>query len=341
MSALTAAQLAVLAQWDATTAAKIQRVRTASLPLAANTGGGDDWGELFSTLASSVEDLDDAIASAGGYFADPVANIAALKDVAAADRVDKQMRVVETDGLGHRSIYVFDSASTATADSVSIVAPTAGTGRWFLIDAMSTSVVPVKNSSGSAFIKGQQLAVVGYDTASDRFLVDAANADGSAPPAGAAFTALEDGASGLLLLWGKLTNLALNTSGAALNDPVFLSAASDLTLTPVTDTGLGSYAVGVVSVVSATGGVAFAPPAILRQPGRARGTATITSAVDEVVVAVGTRYNGKSAQVSFAGDPGTAVSIWSTPVSAGNLTIKCDAAPGGNVLVSWSIDFEQ
>jgi hypothetical protein len=341
MSALTAAQLAVLAQWDATSDAKIQRVRTASIPLAANTGGGDDWGGFFSTLAASTLALDAALAASGGYFAAPQATITALKAVAAADREDKQMRVVEDNGLGQRSIYVFDSASSATADDVSIIAPTAGTGRWFLLSALPANVLPVKNSSGGAFIKGQPLSIGGYDVASGRFLVLEASTDGSQPPAGAAFTALANGASGLLLLSGSLTSLALNTSGASLNDPVFCSEAGALSLTPVADTGLGSYIVGVVSVVSSTGGVAFTPPWAVRQPGRARGTATITSAVDEVIVAVGTRYNGLSAQVSFAGDPGTAVSIWSTPVSAGNLTIKSDAAPGADTLVCWSIDFEQ
>jgi hypothetical protein len=237
MSVLTAAQLAVLAQWDALTDAKVQRVNTVSLPLAANTGGGDNWGEFFSTLAAAAVALDAAAAAADGYFGEPQATIAALKGVAAADREDKQMRVVEDNGLGQRSIYVFDSASSATADDVSIIAPTAGTGRWFLLSALPANVLPVKNSSGGAFIKGQPLAVVGYETASGRFLVEAANADGSAPPAGAAFAALADGASGLLLLRGNLTSLALDTSLAALNDPVFLSSAGALTLTPVTDTG--------------------------------------------------------------------------------------------------------
>lgn len=341
MSALTAAQLAVLAQWNALTDPKVKRVNTASIPLAANTGGGDNWGELFSTLSASVEALDTAISAAGGYFADPVANIAALKNVAAAARVDKQMRVVETDGLGHRSIYVFDSASAVTGDDIATVVPAAGTGRWFLVAALPSWVVPIINNSGGAFVKGQPLSALGgYSAATGKLRVVACN--NSVAPSGVAFSALADGAAGLMLLRGTLTTLSLDTSGAAVGDPVYCGDNGLLTLSqPVADLGLGAFIVGLVAAVSATGSVAFFPATVERAPGRARGVATVLSAGTSVVVAVGAHYNGKFAQVSFASDPGAATSVWGAVVAGGNLTITVDGAPGADTSVYWAIDFDQ
>lgn len=340
MSVLSAAQLAVLATWTNTSTGKLARVGQASIPLAAPTQ--DDWQSLFGTLAESVEDLNTALAAEDGNFADPVADIAALKAVAAADRQDKQMRVVESDGLGQRSIYVFDSASSATADDVAIVAPTAGSGRWFMLSALQATVVPCINNSGSPILKGQPVSVAGYVAATGRVQVTAATVDGNQPPVGAAFTALADGSSGLLLLRGSLTSLALNTSGATLNDPVYLAEDGTLSLTPVADTGAGSYAVGVVSAVSATGGVYFAsPPVVVRAPGLVRGVATMGFAATTVTVPVGTAYNGKRAQVSFAGDPGTASVLWAAPVTSGDLVIHVDAVPGADVDIMWSIIVEQ
>lgn len=339
MSVLSAAQLAVLATWTNTSTGKLERVGQASIPLAAPTQ--DDWQSLFGTLAESVEDLNTAITAADGNFADPVADITALKAVAAADRQDKQMRVVESDGLGQRSIYVFDSASSATADDVAIVAPTAGSGRWFMLSALPAPILPCINNSGSPITKGQPVAFAGYVSATGRVQVAAADADGSPPPAGAAFTALANGASGLMLLRGALTGLALDTSGAALGDAVYLAADGSLSLTPPTDTGLGAYVVGLVSAVSLTGGVFFFSPVALRAPGLVRGVATMGSAATTETVAVGAAYNGKRAQVSFAGDPGTASVLWAAPVTGGDLVIHVDAAPGADVDIMWSIIVEQ
>jgi len=55
-----------------------------------------------------------------------VADIAALKDVSAADRADKQNRFVETS----RMQFMFESSSAVAGDDYFVVAPTAGTGRW-------------------------------------------------------------------------------------------------------------------------------------------------------------------------------------------------------------------
>lgn len=337
MSAIAAANLAILAQWANPTTGKLARVGQASIPLASPTQ--DDWESLFETIVTSLQELNTAVDAADGNFADPVATIAALQAVAAADRQDKQIRVVEDNGLGQRSLYIFDSASSATGDDLSVVAPTAGSGRWFAAAALPFGFIPVINASGSPVTKGQPVSV--FSSSGSRIGISAASATGSAPPIGLAAAAIADGAVGLVCQFGPLTNLTLNTSGASLGDPVYLDANGALSLTAPADTGLGSYVVGVVSALSATGSVFCFPPVTLRAPGIARGVATMGSAATTETVAVGTRYNGKKALVSFAGDPGAASVLWAVPVTAGDLVIHVDGAPGADVDIVWSIIFDQ
>lgn len=339
MSAIPAAVLAVLSTWSDLNTGKIARASNASIPLASPTQ--DDWGAFFLSIATALEDLDAAVTAEGGNFGEPVADVAALKAVAAASRQDKQLRVVENNGLGQRAIYVFDSASTATGDDLSVIVPTAGSGRWFALCALPFGVIPVYNNSGSPIIKGQPVAVLGYHAASGRPQILAANLTNGIPPYGVAAAAIADGAVGLLVQFGQLTSLALNTSGASLGDPVYLAADGSLSLTTPTDTGLGELVLGTVTALSATGSVYFFPPLTVRFPGIARGKATIPAASTSVVVPVGTRYNGKLAQVSFGSNPGTATLVWAGPVSAGDLTINVDGAPGADLDIFWSILFDQ
>lgn len=65
-----------------------------------------------------------------GKPADAVADLAALKAVTAAQREDKQVRLVEAVNKQFR----FDSGSSLTGDDIYVVAPTAGTGRWIWLE---------------------------------------------------------------------------------------------------------------------------------------------------------------------------------------------------------------
>jgi len=56
----------------------------------------------------------------------PVANLAALKAIVAADRFDNQVAHVDSPN----EWWKFDASSTATNDDVRVAQPTAGTGRW-------------------------------------------------------------------------------------------------------------------------------------------------------------------------------------------------------------------
>lgn len=55
-----------------------------------------------------------------------VADITALKAVSAANRSDKDIRLVEST----RQLYIFESGSSATGDDDFVVTPSSGTGRW-------------------------------------------------------------------------------------------------------------------------------------------------------------------------------------------------------------------
>lgn len=63
-----------------------------------------------------------------------VADLAALKAVAAGDRRDQDYLILDS----NKRVYQFDSASAATGDDYSVVTPNAGTGRWIL----AASAVP-------------------------------------------------------------------------------------------------------------------------------------------------------------------------------------------------------
>jgi hypothetical protein len=60
-----------------------------------------------------------------------VADVAALKAVAAENRKDKDVRLIDSTN----EFYKFDSSSSETGDDVNIIVPTSGTGRWILISA--------------------------------------------------------------------------------------------------------------------------------------------------------------------------------------------------------------
>ena len=69
----------------------------------------------------------------------------------------------------------------------------------------------------------------------------------------------------------------------------------------------------------------------------AAGQATILNGATTAVVAVGASLNGAEAQVSFAEAPTAAVSVYSTAVAGGNLTIGIDADNTANIKINWMI----
>ncbi len=87
----------------------------------------------------------------------PVADITALKAIAPEERADNQTLLVKDDGTAVAALYRFDSASTDTADGLTIVIPNAfslGTaGRWFRLpvaDAFDLAGMFVAKIGGSS-----------------------------------------------------------------------------------------------------------------------------------------------------------------------------------------------
>lgn len=78
-----------------------------------------------------------------------IADVAALKAVSAADRSDRQVRLVES----LKKLFYFDTSSASTGDDVYIITPNAGTGRWLETDqigTMSANTAMITNASGKA-----------------------------------------------------------------------------------------------------------------------------------------------------------------------------------------------
>jgi len=69
------------------------------------------------------------------FHGDAVADTAALKAIAEADRSDKQLRLKEDTG----NLWRFDSASSATEDGTTIIQPTTGSGRWLVASGGGSS----------------------------------------------------------------------------------------------------------------------------------------------------------------------------------------------------------
>lgn len=94
-----------------------------------------------------------------------VANITAIKAIAAADRADGDLIVSQSDNVA----YIFDAGSSATGDDNFVLVPDAGTGRW--LKATSTAGEPIA-SSGTGEINyideaDAETAISGYATYAD------------------------------------------------------------------------------------------------------------------------------------------------------------------------------
>lgn len=73
----------------------------------------------------------------GEQYKKPVQDLAALRAIAAADRTDKDVVLVEDT----KAFYRFDATGTGTDDGDFIIAPTAGTGRWFKASIAANRIV--------------------------------------------------------------------------------------------------------------------------------------------------------------------------------------------------------
>ena len=203
-------------------------------------------------LASAINAIITAIGSVPNWGAG-VADVAALKAVAAADRADKQSRVVEDNGLGSESIYVFDAESAQEGDDVNVVTPTAGTGRWLLAYQGNASTWQVQNDTGAPIAKGSAVQITGWSSAKSKFRVALADSTSVTKQVQGVTTAsIGIGAGGAISAGFKLPTSGLDTQAAAIGDPVYYTAAGALTLTaPVTPNAV--QVIGRVRSLAASG----------------------------------------------------------------------------------------
>ncbi len=111
------------------------------------------------TLPPASSDPTDAgdlvnLGYAEGHFARGVADLTALSGIAANRRSDKLPVFV----VAEKVWYVFDSASSATADALNVVQPSSGTGRWIRTKT-KTSFTMANNQSSPANVTGLSLDV--------------------------------------------------------------------------------------------------------------------------------------------------------------------------------------
>lgn len=95
-----------------------------------------------------------------------VADLAALKAIASADRADQDYCAIDT-ANGER-VYKFDSAGAGTGDDYAIVTPNAGTGRWHLVNAAPKTSVRRVTALGVKLINETDITYGGRDFATGK-----------------------------------------------------------------------------------------------------------------------------------------------------------------------------
>lgn len=211
-------------------------------------------GTFLESVADSLTALDIAVDATVGVpsaWSTPVASLTLLKAVVAGSRADKQARVVEDNGQGGESIYVYDLESTADADEPNVVLPDDSTGRWILSMQGGASTVPVR--AGEAISKGESCYISGWNATDKRLVVMKADSTNPAKAAyGVAAVNIGNGAKGILLRH-ESTITGIDTSTAAsVGTLVYFSAAGAPVYTPPTS---NAQSIGVVSVKNASGSI--------------------------------------------------------------------------------------
>lgn len=113
-----------------------------------------------STEAANKSYVDTLAAAISGNYGAPVQDLAALRALALAVRVDKQVRLVEDKG----AIYRWDSAGTGTDDGDGTITPTDTTGRWFKVSAATQSHNGLTGLQGGAASDYQHLTTAQLGT---------------------------------------------------------------------------------------------------------------------------------------------------------------------------------
>lgn len=239
-------------------------------------------GTVIKDMAESLTALDlavDATVGVPSSWAAPAATIVALQGYAAAVRADKQARVVENNGQGGRSVYIFDAEETALGDGTTIVTPTdvvePAAGRWILAQQDAVMAIPVINKTGGPLTKNKVVYISGWDATAGRYTIALADSTDRTKQASGVLTAtIANNANGVVMAGNvTLTSSGLDAGLAAVGAPVFYSNVGVFTLTA--PSSATPYDHVVARVMTA------ANPATLRigvEPARPVGAATTSVA---------------------------------------------------------------
>jgi hypothetical protein len=105
--------------------------------------------DAMSFTASRISDFNAAAMEAMEQTArEPVADVAALRAVAVADRTDKQVRLVEDKNF----LYRFDAEGGGVDDGDGIIEPTVGTGRWFKVGVGTGNADTLDGQDGAFYL---------------------------------------------------------------------------------------------------------------------------------------------------------------------------------------------
>ena len=236
-SAISATGVATFALLTADTLEAAQRVsdldtRTAPANYKAQLG------TFLREMADTITVLDAAYAAQLGTpsnWAAPVADIPALKAIALVNVADKQARVVESNGVGGESVYIYDADSTADAEEPNIIVPTDPTGRWILAMQGGLRSLPVVGDEAGGIPKGTACYISGWDATTKRLKVKKADStDRTKQAVGIAPASIANTVSSYLALGEAsiVTSGLATNGGAAVGDPVYYTAAGAPTLTP-------------------------------------------------------------------------------------------------------------
>lgn len=210
--------------------------------------------------------------------------------------------------------------------------------------------IPVVNATGSAIAANKAVRISGWDSTTGRFKISLAAIDTQLFADAVTHEDIANGGTGYLRKAGYLlTSSGLNTSGAALGDPVYLAAAGALSLSAGSS---GTQVLGYVATLAASGSVRVAvqapslSPVFITALGALEdamalmvsGSATVLSGQTTITVTgLPTGLAGKPVLLTTKEEPTAATSWWGS-VTGTTLTITIDVDNTANLQFNYFID---
>ena len=210
--------------------------------------------------------------------------------------------------------------------------------------------IPVVNATGSVIAANHAVRISGWDSTTGRFKISLASINTQLFADAVTHEAIAIAGTGYLRKAGYLlTTSGLNTSGAALGDPVYLAAAGHLSLSAGS---AGTQVLGYVATLAASGSVRVAVQAPSLAPVFNTAVGAIEEALALMVSGSATVLSGQTTitvtglPAGLAGKPvllttkeePTAATSWWGSVTGTTLTITIDIDNTANLQFNYFID---